>query len=144
MAITSAVCSTFKEELLKGNHDFDGGATYKIALFTSSASMGASTTAYADSNQVADGNGYSTGGATLSSPTVALSSTTAYIDFADATWSSASFTANGALIYRSDGSAPTNDAVCVIAFGGDYTAPNGTFTVQFPAAASSTAILRLS
>ena len=106
--------------------------------------MGASTTAYADSNQVADGNGYSTGGATLSSPTVALSSTTAYIDFADATWSSASFTANGALIYRSDGSAPTNDAVCVIAFGGDYTATNGTFTVQFPAAASSTAILRLS
>jgi hypothetical protein len=144
MAITSAVCSTFKQELLKGTHDFDGGATYKIALFTSSASMGASTTAYADSNQVADGNGYSTGGATLSSPAVALSSTTAYIDFADATWSSASFTANGALIYRSDGSAPTNDAVCVIAFGGDYTATNGTFTVQFPAAAASTAILRLS
>ena len=144
MAITSAVCSTFKEELLKGNHDFDGGATYKIALFTSSASMGASTTAYADNNQVANGNGYTTGGATLSSPAVALSSTTAYIDFADATWSSASFTANGALIYRSDGSAPTNDAVWVIAFGGDYTATNGTFTVQFPAAASSTAILRLS
>ena len=144
MAITSAVCSTFKQELLKGTHVFDGGATYKIALFTSSASMGASTTAYADNNQVANGNGYTTGGATLSSPAVALSSTTAYIDFADATWSSASFTANGALIYRSDGSAPTNDAVCVIAFGGDYPATNGTFTVQFPAAASSPAILRFS
>ena len=105
--------------------------------------MGASTTAYSTSSE-SSGTGYTAAGETLTSPAVALSSTTAYIDFANATWSSASFTANGALIYRSDGSAPTNDAVCVIAFGGDYTATNGTFTVQFPAPAASTAILRLS
>jgi len=142
MAITSAICSTFKQELLKGTHDFDGGATYKIALYTSSASMGASTTAYSTTNETS-GTGYTAAGETLTSPAVALSSTTAYIDFADATWTTSSFTANGALIYRSDGSAPTNDAVCVIAFGGDYTSTNGTFTIQFPAAAASTALLRL-
>ena len=101
MAISQAVCNVFKRELLKGPHDFDGGATYKIALYTSSASLGAATANYAaTSNQVANGSGYTTGGATLTSPTVTMSTTVSYVDFADASWTGASFTANGALIYQ--------------------------------------------
>ena len=150
MAISQAMCTSFKVELLNGIHAFSttvargntNADSFKLALYTSSASLGAGTTAYTTSNEVS-GTGYTAAGETLTSPAVALSSTTAYIDLANATWSTSSFTANGALIYRSDGSAPTNDAVCVIAFGGDYTSTNGTFTIQFPAAAASTALLRL-
>ena len=147
MAISQAVCSVFKRELLKGNHDFDGtgSVAYYIALYTSSASLGAATTAYSSSNEVTNSSGsaYSAGGKVLTSPTVTLSGTTAFADFADVSWTSASFTANGALIYRQDGSAPTNDAVVVLAFGGDFTASNGTFTIQFPAAGGGSEIIRL-
>ena len=147
MAISQAVCSVFKRELLKGNHDFDGtgSVAYYIALYTSSASLGAATTAYSSSNEVTNSSGaaYSAGGKVLTSPTVTLSGTTAFVDFADVSWTSPSFTANGALIYRQDGGAPTDDAVVVLAFGGDFTASNGTFTIQFPAAGGGSEIIRL-
>jgi len=149
MAITSAICSSFKQELLQGKHDFDssGGHTFKIALFTSSASLGASTTDYSTSNEISNtsGSAYTAGGATLTNQGVSLSSTTAFTDFADVSYTSASFTANGALIYNTttDGGSSTTDAVAVIAFGSDKTATNGTFTIQFPAADASNAIIRL-
>ena len=147
MAISQAVCNVFKQELLKGKHDFDGGATYYIALYTSSATLGATTTAYATGNEVTNSSGsaYTAGGKALTSPTVTggASATTAFVDFADISWTSASFTANGALIYRQDGGAPTNDAVVVLAFGGDFTASNGTFTVQFPTAGGGSELIRL-
>jgi len=149
MAITSAVCSSFKQELLQGKHDFDsaGGDTFKIALYTSSATLGAATTDYSATNEITNdaGSAYVAGGATLTNAGVSLSSTTAFTDFDDVSYSSASFTANGALIYNTttDGGTGTTDAVCVIAFGGDKTATNGTFTIQFPAADASNAILRL-
>jgi len=149
MAITSAVCSSFKSELLSGKHDFDssGGDTFKIAMFTSSASLDATTTDYSTSNEITNSSGtaYTAGGKALTNQGVTLSSTTAYTDFADVSWTSASFTANGAMIYNTttDGGSSTTDAICVIAFGGDKTVSSGTFTVQFPAAAATTAILRL-
>jgi hypothetical protein len=149
MAITSAVCSSFKQELLQGKHDFDsaGGDTFKIALYTSSATLGAATTDYSSTNEITNdaGSAYVAGGATLTNAGVSLSSTTAFTDFNDVSYSSASFTANGALIYNTttDGGSGTTDAVCVIAFGGDKTATNGTFTIQFPTADASNAILRL-
>jgi len=149
MAITSAICSSFKQELLQGKHDFDssGGHTFKIALFTSSASLGASTTDYSTSNEISNtsGSAYSAGGATLTNQGVSLSSTTAFTDFADVSYTSASFTANGAMIYNTttDGGSSTTDAVAIIAFGSDKTATNGTFTIQFPAADASNAIIRL-
>ena len=149
MAITSAVCSSFKQELLQGKHDFDsaGGDTFKIALYTSSATLGAATTDYSSTNEITNdaGSAYVAGGATLTNAGVSLSSTTAFTDFDDVSYSSASFTANGALIYNTttDGGTGTTEAVCVIAFGGDKTATNGTFTIQFPAADASNAILRL-
>ena len=145
MAISQAVCSVFKQELLKGNHDFDGGATYYLSLYTSSASLGAATTAYSSSNEITNtsGSAYTAGGKQLQNPGVTLSGTTAFVDFDDLSFTSASFTANGALIYRQDGSAPTNDAVVVLAFGGDFTASNGTFTIQFPTAGGGSEIIRL-
>ena len=147
MAINQAVCNVFKQELLKGNHDLDGGHTYYIALYTSSANLGATTTAYSTSNEVTNSSGtaYSAGGKALTSPTVTGGSgtATAFVDFADVSWTSASFTANGALIYRQDAGGPTNDAVVVLAFGGDFTASNGTFTVQFPTAGGGSEIIRL-
>ena len=149
MAITSAVCSSFKQELLQGKHDFDsaGGDTFKIALYTSSATLGAATTDYSATNEITNdaGSAYVAGGATLTNAGVSLSGTTAFTDFSDVSYSSASFTANGALIYNTttDGGSGTTDAVCVIAFGGDKTATNGTFTIQFPTADASNAILRL-
>lgn len=149
MAISQAVCNVFKQELLKGNHDFDGtgSVAYYIALYTSSANLGATTTAYSTSNEVTNSSGtaYTAGGKELTSPTVTGGSgtATAFVDFADVSWTSASFTANGALIYRQDGGAPTNDAVVVLAFGGDFTASNGTFTIQFPTAGGGSEIIRL-
>ena len=144
MAITSAVCSSFKQELLQGKHDFDssGGDTFKIALYTSSATLGAATTDYSATNEITNdaGSAYVAGGATLTNAGVSLSGTTAFTDFDDVSYSSASFTANGALIYNSSQS---NKAVCAIAFGSDKTATNGTFTIQFPTADASNAIIRL-
>ena len=149
MAITSAVCTSFKEELLKGEHNFTNstGDTFKIALYTSSATLGASTTDYASTNEITktSGTAYTAGGAALTNVTPTSSSTTAYTDFDDVSWTSASFTANGALIYNTTtgtGSG-TTDAVCAIAFGGDKTATSGTFTIQFPTADASNAILRI-
>ena len=149
MAISSAICSSFKQELLQGKHDFDssGGDTFKIALYTSSASLGAATTDYSSSNEITNtaGSAYVAGGATLTNQGVSLSSTTAFTDFSDVSYTSASFTANGALIYNTttDGGSGTTDAVAVIAFGSDKTATNGTFTIQFPTADASNAIIRL-
>ena len=151
MAITSAICSSFKQELLEGKHDFQtsgsGGHSFKIALYTSSATLGASTTAYSATNEITNtaGSAYSAGGAALTNTGVGLTSTTAFTDFSDVQYTSASFTANGALIYNTttDGGTGTTNAVAVIAFGSDKTATNGTFTIQFPANDSSSAIIRL-
>ena len=151
MAISSAICSSFKQELLQGKHDFDangsGGDTFKIALYDSDANLGAATTDYSTSEEITNtaGSAYSAGGATLTNQGVSLSSTTAFTDFADVSYTSASFTANGALIYNTttDGGSGTTDAVAVIAFGSDKTATNGTFTIQFPTADASNAIIRL-
>ena len=137
MAITQAMCTSFKEECLKEGHQM-ATDTIKIALFTSSASMGASTTAYSTSNEIS-GTGYSAGGVALTSQTVATSGTTAYFDAADPSWTSASFTANGALIYNSTNS---DKAIAVLAFGGDFTVAGGTFKIIFPAAGAS-AIIRI-
>ena len=149
MAISSAVCSSFKKELFQGYHDFDangsGGDTFKLALYTDQASLGAATTDYANTNEVANGNGYSTGGNTLVNTGVGLTSTTAFTDFSDTSFTSASFTANGCLIYntQANGGSNTTEAVCVVAFGGNKTVSSGTFTIQFPTNDSSSAILRL-
>jgi len=149
MAITSAICSSFKQELLQGKHSFEssGGHTFKLALFTSSASLGAATTDYSTSNEISNtaGSAYSAGGAALTNSGVGLTSTTAFTDFTDVTYSSASFTANGAMIYNTttNGGSNTTDAVAIIAFGGDKTASNGTFKIEFPANNSSAAIIRL-
>ena len=144
MAITSAICTSFKVELLKGVHDFTAttGDTYKIALYDSDATLGASTTAFPTSEEITNtsGSAYTSGGATLTSVTPVADSTTAVCDFADVSFSSASFTANGALIYNSSES---NKAVAAIAFGSDKTATNGTFTIQFPTADATNAIIRL-
>ena len=144
MAITSAICTSFKVEVLKGVHNFTAttGNTFKIALYDSDATLGASTTAFSSSEEITNtsGTAYTSGGATLTSVTPVASSTTAVCDFADVSYSSASFTANGALIYNSSDS---NAAVCAIAFGSDKTATNGTFTIQFPTADATNAIIRL-
>lgn len=146
MAITTAMCTSFKQELLEGKHDFNlsGGHTFNIALFTSSATLGAATTDYAVTNEVS-GSGYTAGGNTLTNIDPTTSGTTAFTDFADTTWSSATITANGALIYNTttDGGSGTTNAVCALAFGGDKTSTNGDFVIQFPTADASNAIIRI-
>ena len=149
MANTSAVCTSFKVELLKGEHNFTAstGDTFKIAMYTSSATLGASTTEYATGNEITNTSqtAYTAGGKTLTSVTPTSSGTTAYCDFSDVSWTSASFTANACLIYNTTtgtGSG-TTDAVCAVAFGGDKTVSSGTFTIQFPTADASDAILRI-
>lgn len=146
MAITSALCTSFKKELLERKHDFNAtsGHTFKIALYTSSATLGASTTDYTTSNEVV-GTGYSAGGIALTNIDPTSSGTTAFIDFADATWASATITAAGALIYNTttDGGTGTTNAVAVISFGGDKTSTNGDFVIQFPTADASNAIVRI-
>jgi hypothetical protein len=145
MAITSAICNSFKQEILEAEHNFTAstGNTFKIALYTSSATLSASTTAYASTNEITNSSGtaYTAGGATLTSVTPTLDSSTAVCDFSDVSWTSASFTANGCLIYNDSHS--TDAAVCAVAFGGDKTVSSGTFTIQFPAAAATTAIVRI-
>ena len=144
MAITSAICTSFKQELLVGTHNFTAttGNTFKIALYTSSATLGAGTTAFSSSNEITNSSGtaYTSGGATLTSVTPTTDSTTAICDFSDVSFTDASFTANGALIYNSSQS---NKACAVIAFGGDKTVSSGTFTIQFPTADASNAIIRI-
>jgi len=149
MAITSAVCTSFKVLALKGQMDFTAstGDTFKIALYTSSVTLGASTTDYSATNEITNtsGTAYTAGGAALTSVTPVADSTTAVCDFSDVSWTSASFTANGCLIYNTTTGTGTGttDAVAAVAFGGDKTVSSGTFTIQFPAAAASTAILRI-
>tara|TARA_R100001163_G_scaffold26670_1_gene21650 strand:+ start:53 stop:484 length:432 start_codon:yes stop_codon:yes gene_type:complete len=142
MAITSAICNSFKQEILQAEHNFTAttGDTFNLALYTSSASLGASTTAYTTSNEVS-GTGYTAKGNALTSVTPTLDSSTAVCDFADTSFTSASFTARGCLIFNDSHS--SDAAVCAIDFGADKTVTSGTFTIQFPAAAASTAIIRI-
>lgn len=151
MAITSCVVNSFKTELLKGLHSFDtSGATpagnvFKIALYDNSATLGTTTTVYSASDEVS-GSGYSAGGNTLTNTGVGISTTTSFTDFSDTSWTSASFTARGCLIYNSSSvtGLTANAAVCAVDFGGDKTVSSGTFTIQFPTNDASSAILRLS
>ena len=142
MAISQAMCTSFKQALLDGEMDFssDTSQVFKIALFTSSATLGAATTAYSTSNEVS-GTGYTAGGNTLTVVAPTTSGTTAFLDFNDTTWSSATITARGALIYLADGA--TDPAVAVLDFGADKTSTAGDFTIQFPTADASNAIIRI-
>ena len=144
MTISSAVCNSFKQEILVGTHNFtaSSGNSFKLAMYTSSASLGAGTTAYATTNEISNtsGSAYSAGGKTIVSVTPALDGSTACCDFADISFTSASFTANGCLIYNDT---QADKAVCVVAFGSDKTVSSGTFTIQFPAADASNAIVRI-
>ena len=145
MAITSAICNSFKTEVLQAIHNFtaSSGNTFNLALYTSSATLNKSTTAYSSSNEISNtsGSAYSAKGKALTSVTPALSTDTACCDFADVSWTSASFTANGCLIFND--SATGDPAVCAIAFGSDKTVTSGTFTIQFPAADADNAIIRI-
>lgn len=142
MAITQAMCTSFKQELLTGTHDFTNstGNTFKCALYTSSATLGASTTAYTATNEVS-GTNYTATGNTLTNVTPTTSGTTAYTDFADTTWSASTITARGALIYND--TAAGDPAVVVLDFGSDKTSTAGDFTIQFPTADASNAIIRI-
>ena len=145
MAITSAVCNSFKTEILTAVHNFTAstGNTFNLALYTSSATLSKSTTAYSATNEITNtsGTAYTAKGNALTSVTPVLSSDTAVCDFADTSWTSASFTANGCLIFND--SATGDPACCAIAFGGDKTVSSGTFTIQFPTADASDAIIRI-
>ena len=140
------MCTSFKQELLEGGHNFknSGGHTFKLAMYTNSASFTAATTAYTTSNEVS-GSGYTAGGGTLTRVDPTTSSTTAFTDFADLTFSNATVTARGALIYNTTtaGGSGTTDTVVVLDFGADKTSTAGDFTIQFPAADASNAIIRI-
>ena len=142
MAITTALPTTFKVEILKGVHNFtaSSGDTFKMALYTSSASLGATTAAYTTSNEVS-GTNYTAKGNTLTSVTPVASSTTAVCDFADTTWSNATITARGAMIFNE--SASGDPAVAILNFGADKTSTAGNFVVSFPTADASNAIIRI-
>ena len=149
MAITQAMCSSFKKELLQGLHNFTNGAgggtttttgtgnTYYCALYTSSATLGATTTAYTNTA----GAAYNAGGQGLTNVTPSLDGTTAITDFGNVTWSASSLTARGAMIYNFSQSG--NNAVCILDFGSDKTSSAGDFTINFPAPAASTALIRI-
>ena len=141
MAITQAMCTSFKQELMTGTHNFtaSSGDTFKVALYTSSVTLSAATTAYSATNE-ASGTGYTAGGTALTNITPTTSGTTAFADFSNASWTSATITARGALIYNSTDS---NKAVLALDFGGDKTSTNGTFEIQFPTADASNAIIRV-
>ena len=145
MAITSAICNSFKQEILEAEHNFTAstGNTFNLALYTSSATLNKSTTAYSSSNEITNSSGtaYTAKGKALTSVTPALSTDTACCDFADVSWTSATFTANGCLIFND--SATGDPAVCAIAFGSDKTVTSGTFTIQFPTADADNAIIRI-
>ena len=141
MAISQAMCTSFKKELMTATHNFTAaGNVFKLALYTSSASLDAATTAYTSSNEVS-GTGYTAKGAFLTSVTPTTSGTTALTDFNDLTFSSATITARGALIYNE--AATSDPSVCVLDFGGDKTSTSGDFTIQFPTADASNAIIRI-
>ena len=142
MAITQAVCNSFKAELLGGVHDFDSGnaQVFKLALYTSAANLSAATTAYTATGEVANTGQYTATGAALQSKQVSLDTATAIVTFADLSFTGVTLTARGAVIYNSSAS---NAAVCGLDFGADKTATSGTFTILFPAFTSSAAILRI-
>lgn len=141
MAISQAMCTSFKKEILEALHDFTNstGDLFKIALYTSSATLGAATTVYAVTNEVS-GTGYTAGGANLTNVTPSSSGTTAFTDFSDVTFAGSTITARGALIYNSSAS---NRAVCVLDFGSDKSSSAGDFTIVFPAATAADAIIRI-
>lgn len=142
MAITQAVCNSFKAELLGAVHDFDSGSgqVFKLALFQSNATLDQNTTVFTSTNEAATGGQYVTGGGVLQGQQVSLATSTAIITFSDLSFTGVTLTANGALIYNTSAS---NKAVCVLSFGGDKTATSGTFTILFPAFTASNAILRI-
>ena len=142
MAITQAMCTSFKKEILAAKHNFlnSGGDTFKIPLYTSSASLGASTTAYTTSNETS-GTNYTAKGNTLTRVDPSTSGTTALTDFADTTWSSSTITARGAMIFNEDTSGDTS--VLILDFGSDKSSSSGDFVIQFPAADASNAIIRI-
>ena len=142
MAISTAMCTSFKQELLEAKHNFlaSGGNSFKLALYTSSATLGAATTAYSSTNETS-GTNYSAGGSALTNVNPSSSGTTGFTDFADLTFSNVTVTANGALIYNDTASG--DPAVCSLAFGGDKTSTAGDFTIQFPTADASNAIIRI-
>lgn len=137
MAITAALCNSYKQESLQGIHA--SGDTYKIALYPSSATLSKATTVYSSIGECANGNGYTTGGATLTGFAVTLSTDTAVLDFSDPTWPNSTITARGALIYNSS---KGNKAVCVLDFGADIVSTAGPFVVTFPAVAADTGLIR--
>jgi len=146
MAITQALPNSFKKQLLDGDQDFStlgsGGDKFKLALYVSTATLGAATTSYTTAGEVSSaGTGYTTGGKALVNSGTSLVSTVAFTDFADLSFQSVTLTARGCLIYNTSFS---NSAVAVLNFGADKTATSGTFTIQFPAFTSSAAIIRIS
>ena len=144
MAITQAVANSFKKQLLEGSHkfQFSGGDTFKLALYTSSATLNSSTTVYTSTNEVSASGAYTAGGGTLvkPNPSTSVASGVAIVDFADLSFTGVTLTARGALIYNTS---TANAAVAVLDFGSDKTATSGTFTIQFPAFTTSAAILRI-
>ena len=147
MTINQAVCASFKQQLLAGDHDIDND-TINLALYTSSATLNGNTTAYATANEVGASGTYAAGGATLTSPTIGLTATsatasTAFVDFANVSFTSATISAQAALIYNRS-SANTNAAIAVLDFGAVKTSTNGTFTIAFPTNDKDSSILRLS
>jgi len=142
MAIAQAMCTSFKKELLEAKHNFllSGGDTFKIALYTSSASLSASTTAYTDTNEVS-GTNYTAKGNTLTNVDPSSSGTTALTDFADTTWASSTITARGAMIFND--SAGGDPSVVILDFGADKSSSAGDFTITFPTADASDAIIRI-
>ena len=142
MAITQAMCTSFKKELMEAKHNFllSGGDTFKIALYTSSATLSAATTAYSATNEVS-GTNYSAAGNTLTRIDPSSSGTTAFTDFADTTWASSTITARGAVIYND--SASGDPSVIVLDFGADKSSSAGDFTITFPTADASDAIIRI-
>jgi hypothetical protein len=144
MAFTgNFMCTSFKQEILQGVHNFTNGTgnTFKLALYDNSASFTAATTAYTNTNEVADSGSYAAGGGTLTNVTPTTSGTTAFTDFADLSFTSATITAYGAMIYND--SASGNPSVCILDFGGAKTSTAGTFTIIFPTADATSAIIRI-
>jgi hypothetical protein len=145
MGITSAICNSFKQEILEAEHNFTAstGNTFNLALYDSGADLSKTTTAYTSSEEITNtsGSAYSAKGNALTSVTPVLDSDTAICDFANTSWTSASFTARGCLIFNDSHS--SDASVCAIDFGGDKTVTSGTFTVEFPAAAAATAIIQI-
>ena len=145
MAIAQAMSTLFKKDVLLGDHHLDSDNIY-VALYTSSATLNATTDGYITANEVANGNGYTTGGVALASKAVTENSTSGVFDAADPQWTSATFTARGALIYNKslgDTTSNANGAIAILDFGGDFSVSGGTFRIVFPAATKDTAIVRI-